>query len=188
MSLVSACSCLCEIYWSQVLSWEWRCSWSSVDRRCSATSDQQFNCLLKWSYIRELTVLFGSHFRFGWAVILDLWRHYGPRVFRSRDFLSRNRKREISHVLVHCDNKPLSKQRIQLSRPNVRYYVSLKIKWYIYIYIFITLCEIWCFMRLSVLFLFKCAQRSFLLTRINFNLNMEVITCLVQPLKFGLDK
>ena len=136
MSLVSACSCLCEIYWSQVLSWEWRCSWSSVDRRCSATSDQQFNCLLKWSYIRELTVLFGSHFRFGWAVILDLWRHYGPRVFRSRDFLSRNRKREISRVLVHCDNKPLSKQRIQLSRPNVRYYVSLKIKWYIYIHIY----------------------------------------------------
>ena len=23
------------IQWSQVLSWEWRCSWSSADRRCS---------------------------------------------------------------------------------------------------------------------------------------------------------
>ena len=35
-------SCLCfiwittgPIHWSHVLSWEWRCSWSSADRRCS---------------------------------------------------------------------------------------------------------------------------------------------------------
>ena len=34
MSLVSSCSCLCSIYWSQVLSHEWRYSWSSADRRC----------------------------------------------------------------------------------------------------------------------------------------------------------
>ena len=27
--------CLCAIYWSQVLSPEWRCSWSSANRRCS---------------------------------------------------------------------------------------------------------------------------------------------------------
>ena len=30
MILVLSCSCLCPIHWSQVLSWEWRCSWSSV--------------------------------------------------------------------------------------------------------------------------------------------------------------
>ena len=35
MFLLSSCSRLCPIYWSQVLSWEWRCSWSSADRRCS---------------------------------------------------------------------------------------------------------------------------------------------------------
>ena len=35
MFLVSSCSCLCPIHWSQVLSREWRCSWSSADRRCS---------------------------------------------------------------------------------------------------------------------------------------------------------
>ena len=35
MFLVSSCSCLCSIHWSQVLSQEWRCSWSSADRRCS---------------------------------------------------------------------------------------------------------------------------------------------------------
>ena len=33
--LVSSCSCLCPIHWCQVLSREWRCSWSSTDRRCS---------------------------------------------------------------------------------------------------------------------------------------------------------
>ena len=35
MFFVSSCSCLCSIHWSQVLSWEWRCSWSSTDRQCS---------------------------------------------------------------------------------------------------------------------------------------------------------
>ena len=35
MSLVLSCSCLCPSYWCYVLSWEWRCSWSSADRWCS---------------------------------------------------------------------------------------------------------------------------------------------------------
>ena len=35
MILVLFCICLCPIYWSQVLSREWRCSWSSAGRRCS---------------------------------------------------------------------------------------------------------------------------------------------------------
>ena len=35
MLLVSSCSCLCAIHWDQVLSREWRCSWSSANRRCS---------------------------------------------------------------------------------------------------------------------------------------------------------
>ena len=35
MFLVSPCGCLCPIHWSKVLSREWRCSWSSADRRCS---------------------------------------------------------------------------------------------------------------------------------------------------------
>ena len=34
MILVLSCGCLCPIHWNQVLSWEWRCSWSSADRRC----------------------------------------------------------------------------------------------------------------------------------------------------------
>ena len=35
MFLFWSCSCLCLIHWSQVLSREWRCCWSSTDRRCS---------------------------------------------------------------------------------------------------------------------------------------------------------
>ena len=35
MFLISSWSCLCSIHWSQVLSQESRCSWSSTDRRCS---------------------------------------------------------------------------------------------------------------------------------------------------------
>ena len=35
MFLILSGSCFCPIHWSQVLSWEWRCSWSSADRRCS---------------------------------------------------------------------------------------------------------------------------------------------------------
>ena len=33
--LVSSYSGLCPIHWSQVLSREWRCSWSTADSRCS---------------------------------------------------------------------------------------------------------------------------------------------------------
>ena len=35
MVFLSSYSCLCPIHWSQVLSQEWRFSWSSADRRCS---------------------------------------------------------------------------------------------------------------------------------------------------------
>ena len=59
MCLVSACSCLCEIYWSQVLSGEWRCSWSSADRQCSNYNWVINNIIAYFgaSYIRDLTVL-----------------------------------------------------------------------------------------------------------------------------------
>ena len=32
---MSPCICLFPIHWSQVIRREWRCSWSSADRRCS---------------------------------------------------------------------------------------------------------------------------------------------------------
>ena len=63
MFLVPACSCLCTIYWSQVLSGEWRCSWSSADRRCSNYIWVINNSIAyeSASYIRDLMV-HGSHF------------------------------------------------------------------------------------------------------------------------------
>ena len=63
MFLTFVCGWLCAIYWSQVLSGEWRCNWNSADRRCS-------NCI--WvinnsiayksaAYIRDLTVGDATH-------------------------------------------------------------------------------------------------------------------------------
>ena len=56
--LVSSCICLCPIYWSQVLSREWRCSWSSADRRCSNCIWVINNLIAYWgaTYIKDLTV------------------------------------------------------------------------------------------------------------------------------------
>ena len=58
MFLVSSCSCLRSIHWSQVLSWEWRCSWSSADRRCSnyISVINNFTAYQGATYIRGFTV------------------------------------------------------------------------------------------------------------------------------------
>ena len=61
MILVWSCSCLCPIHWSQVLIREWRCSWSSTDRRCSNYIWVIHNIISCYgaTYIRGLTV-YGS--------------------------------------------------------------------------------------------------------------------------------
>ena len=58
MFFVSPCCCLCPIHWSHVFSWEWRCSWSSADRRCSNYIWVINNFIAYWgaSYIRDFTV------------------------------------------------------------------------------------------------------------------------------------
>ena len=56
--LVPSCSCLCASYWSQVLSRECRCSWSSADRRCS-------------NYIWVINNLMATKVR----LILETWRY-----------------------------------------------------------------------------------------------------------------
>ena len=55
---ISSCSCLCPIQWSQVLSREWRYSWSSADRWCSNYIWVIDNFIAHYSasYIRDLTV------------------------------------------------------------------------------------------------------------------------------------
>ena len=60
MILISSCICLCSIHWSQVLSREWRCSWSSADRRCSnyIWVINNFIAYSAAAYIRGLTVFY----------------------------------------------------------------------------------------------------------------------------------
>ena len=71
MILVSSCSCLCPIHWSQVLSRWWRCSWSSADRRCSnyIWVIDNFIANLGASYIRDLTV----YYYYILIIIIFLW-------------------------------------------------------------------------------------------------------------------
>ena len=60
MFLVSSCSCLCAIYQSHVSSWEWRCSRSNADRRCS-NYIWVINNLISYkgmTYIRDMKVHF----------------------------------------------------------------------------------------------------------------------------------
>ena len=59
MFLVYSCSCLRSIQWSQALSWEWRCSWSSADRRCSNYIWVINKFIAFWgaTYIRGFTVV-----------------------------------------------------------------------------------------------------------------------------------
>ena len=63
MILVSSCICLCPIYWSQVLSRGWRCSWSGADRRCSNYIWVINNLIAYYgaSVIRDLTVYIQAH-------------------------------------------------------------------------------------------------------------------------------
>ena len=58
MILVSHCCCLCSIYLKEVLSWEWRCSCSSADRRCSNYIKVINNLIAYYdaSYIRNFMV------------------------------------------------------------------------------------------------------------------------------------
>ena len=58
MCLVSSCGCLCPIHWNQVLSREWRCSWSSGDRHFSNYIWVIKNCIAYFgaSWIRGFTV------------------------------------------------------------------------------------------------------------------------------------
>ena len=79
MFLVSSCSCLCSIHWSQVLSRKWRCSWSSADRRCSNYIWEINNLwLTKVAYVRGLTVY--NVFPVNWY---DILAHIGDNCSTS---------------------------------------------------------------------------------------------------------
>ena len=70
MFFVSSYSCLCQIHWNQVLSWEWRFSWSNEDVVAAAltsnaptTSEWSTVLLFTMSdlYYRLKDNLFGIH-------------------------------------------------------------------------------------------------------------------------------
>ena len=58
-SAPSSCSYLCPVHWSQLWSREWKCSWSSANRRCSnyIWVINNFIVYLGASYNRGLTVV-----------------------------------------------------------------------------------------------------------------------------------
>ena len=77
MFLVSSCSCLRSIHWSHVLSWEWRCSWSSADRRCSNYIWMINHFIACWgaTYTRGFTVTTIWSQRYSMAFISGLLSH-----------------------------------------------------------------------------------------------------------------
>ena len=54
MFIVSSCSCLCLIHWSQVLSRKWWRSWSCADRRCSYYIWMMNNFITQVRFILEV--------------------------------------------------------------------------------------------------------------------------------------
>ena len=78
MFLVSYCICLCPVYWSHVLSWEWRCSWSSADNYIWV-----INNLIAHKgapYIRDLTVIMPPDTRVNFCCLHTSVR--GVQLFR----------------------------------------------------------------------------------------------------------
>ena len=128
MFLVSSCNCLCPIHWSQVLSWEWRCSWNSAERRCS-NYIWVINNFIPYqgaSYIRDLTVvdlLYAQRRAYrcttDYTLIFPLW-HYsdaimstrasqntGVSILLNRLFRRRSKKTSKLCVIGHCERNSL---------------------------------------------------------------------------------
>ena len=136
MLLESACSCLCATYWSQVLSGEWRCSWSSADRRCS-NYIWLINNLIAYkgaTYIRDLTVYDFTEARrkclqknFKWIFLIK--NVYSLFQIPSLLLWVQYNKTALVYIMACCwrASKPLPK-------PIMSYFN----KAYIYIYICIT--------------------------------------------------
>ena len=67
MFLISSCNWFSPIHWSQMLSREWRCSWSSIDRWCSNCIWVINNFIAYWgeAYIGGLMV-YKNHVHILW--------------------------------------------------------------------------------------------------------------------------
>ena len=73
MFLVSYCNSLFPIQWSQMLSREWRCSWSSANRRCSNYVWVIDNFIAHWGapYIRDLTAVTNQHYAYSSPLLMS---------------------------------------------------------------------------------------------------------------------
>ena len=117
MFLVSSCSCLCPIHWSQVLSREWSCSWSSTDRRCS-NYVWVINILLPAWVLLILQVLRQLACSLLWAIIyftsyasgLDLCvSHQIPWVILGKCSANERQRYTVKSTLIgwaHTQNAP----------------------------------------------------------------------------------
>ena len=113
MFLVSACSCLCAIYWSQVLSGEWRCSWSSAGD-APTISEWPTNWLpTKVSFILKTWQYSDMYFV---DCSSSQWRHderdgvsnrRRPDCLLNRLFRRRSRKTWKLRVTDLCEGNPL---------------------------------------------------------------------------------
>ena len=67
------CGCLCPIHWSQVLSREWRCSWSSAHRPCFNYIWVINNFIAYWgvTYVWGSTAILLIHF--SWCIRKQNW-------------------------------------------------------------------------------------------------------------------
>ena len=121
MPPVSSCNCLCPIHWSQVLSREWRCSWSSADRPIKVRL-----ILETWRYFKIVGIQEGRCFSWSIDIIIDnvrtWWRHQmewfstllalcAGNSLVTGEFPSQRPVMQSFDVFFHlCLNKQLSKQ------------------------------------------------------------------------------
>ena len=128
MCLVSLCSFLCPIHWIQVLSREWRCSWSSADRPCPNCVWMINNFVAEGpSYINGLKVGFFA----------DTLRH---QCWQPTNTLTNGGMRLLPRVLWHLYCETISKLKPGNSRNSLKPgYVTFCMKMHYYNVSFICL-------------------------------------------------
>ena len=96
MILVSPCCCLSPIHSSLVLSREWRCSWSSADRRCSnyIWVINNFSAYEGASYIRGFTLHQNTDITGMSPECHDIWNHQELNYFTQQLFQVKNLERQ----------------------------------------------------------------------------------------------
>ena len=148
MFLIFSCSCLRSIHWSQVLSWEWRCSWSSADRRCSnyIWVINNFIAYQGATYIRGFTVICAEeHVWYFNKSNTILFYHKQKIVAFLKNVLSLNRSNSIHSIyrpfqVCHAVSMTVFRRKLPchnrtwlyfpLSMPSQRKWSSIQPRWH----------------------------------------------------------